>query len=259
MYVVVRTGGKQYCVSAGDILEVEKLEGDIGQTVTLEDVLLVSNGDDVMIGQPNVEDVSVHAKITGQHRGKKIIVFRYRPKKRIRVRKGHRQYRTRLVIESIVVNGETYVADKIDSTSDVASDVEVGSGDEGIGLHELSQSAGLADDLSVNELDKSEATVKDSSSDEDVIVADEIPADEINTIEESSDAQPELDSNIDEVDSVEVIDEAEMSAEEDNTSMEEDLDAKEDSPSNEVNSDEESSDIQVESNDDEESSEVDYR
>ncbi len=101
MYAVIRTGGKQYRVAPGDILEVEKLEGQVGDTITLDDVLLVADGEKVTIGQPTVEGASVTAKITGQHRGEKILVFRYRPKKRIRVRRGHRQYLTRIQIESI--------------------------------------------------------------------------------------------------------------------------------------------------------------
>jgi len=101
MYAVVKTGGKQYRVAAGDILEVEKLVGDVGDSLTLDEVLLVADGDNVTVGRPMVEGASVTAKITGQHRGKKIMVFRYRPKKRIRVRRGHRQYLTRLEIESI--------------------------------------------------------------------------------------------------------------------------------------------------------------
>jgi large subunit ribosomal protein L21 len=101
MYAVIRTGGKQYCVAAGDTLEVEKLAGNIGEAVTLSDVLLVSRGDTVTVGAPNVDGASVTAKITGQYRGNKILVFKYRPKKRIRVRKGHRQYLTRLQIEAI--------------------------------------------------------------------------------------------------------------------------------------------------------------
>lgn len=101
MHAVIRTGGKQYRVAPGDIFEVEKLDANIGDIITLTDVLLVSNGDDVKIGQPLVDGATVTAKITGQHRGEKIMVFRYRPKKRIRVHKGHRQYLTRLQIQSI--------------------------------------------------------------------------------------------------------------------------------------------------------------
>lgn len=103
MYAVIRTGGKQYRVSAGDILEVEKLSGNVGDTISLNDVLLVSDAGSVQVGQPTVDGASVSAKITGQYRGNKIRIFKYRPKKRIRVRRGHRQYLTRLEIESVNV------------------------------------------------------------------------------------------------------------------------------------------------------------
>jgi large subunit ribosomal protein L21 len=101
MYAIVRTGGKQYRVAAGDILQVEKLDGNVGDTITLSDVLLLADGDSVTVGRPKVDGASVTAKITGQHRGEKIRVFRYSPKKRIRVRKGHRQYLTRIEIQSV--------------------------------------------------------------------------------------------------------------------------------------------------------------
>jgi large subunit ribosomal protein L21 len=103
MYAVIRTGGKQYRVATGDTLEVEKLNGSVGDTITLSDVLLIVNGEDLQVGQPTVAGATVTAKITGQHRGDKIRVFKYRPKKRIRVRKGHRQYLTRLHIQAIGV------------------------------------------------------------------------------------------------------------------------------------------------------------
>ncbi len=106
MYAVVRTGGKQYRIAPGDILEVEKLAGEVGDSVVLDDVLMVSSDDGVKIGQPKVEGASVTARITGQHRGEKILVFRYRPKKRVRVRRGHRQYLTRLQIHKI--SGEDF-------------------------------------------------------------------------------------------------------------------------------------------------------
>ena len=109
MYAVVRTGGKQYRVAPGDILEVEKLPGNVGDSVVLDDVLLVSGDDGVNIGQPNVDGASVTARITGQHRGEKILVFRYRPKKRVRVRRGHRQYLTRLQIHKISGEGFEFV------------------------------------------------------------------------------------------------------------------------------------------------------
>jgi len=101
MYAVIRTGGKQYSVAPGQILEVEKLDGSVGDSITLDDVLMIVDEGDVKIGQPQLEGANVTAKITGQYRGEKIRVFRYSPKKRIRVRRGHRQYVTRLQIETI--------------------------------------------------------------------------------------------------------------------------------------------------------------
>jgi large subunit ribosomal protein L21 len=109
MHAVIRTGGKQYYVTAGDILEVEKLEANVGDTIALADVLLLAGNGDVTVGQPTVSGATVTVKITGQHRGQKIRVFRYRPKKRIRVRKGHRQYLTRIQIQSIrLADGTEY-------------------------------------------------------------------------------------------------------------------------------------------------------
>lgn len=109
MHAVIRTGGKQYYVTAGDILEVEKLAGNIGDTIELADVLMLAGNGDVTVGQPTVDGAAVTAKITGQYRGTKIQVFRYRPKKRIRVRKGHRQYLTRLHIQTIrLADGSEY-------------------------------------------------------------------------------------------------------------------------------------------------------
>lgn len=101
MYAVIRTGGKQYRVAAGDTVEVEKLDGAVGDTVTITDVLMVADGESVQVGRPVLEGAAVTARITGQYRGDKIMVFKYRPKKRIRVRKGHRQQITRLQIGTI--------------------------------------------------------------------------------------------------------------------------------------------------------------
>ena len=126
MYAVVRTGGKQYRVGPGDILEVEKLTGKVGDSVVLDDVLLVSSGNDVRIGQPNVDGASVTAKITGQHRAEKILAFRYRPKKRVRVRRGHRQYLTRLQIHKISGEDFEFVEEvqKVAAPQPVAEEVE---------------------------------------------------------------------------------------------------------------------------------------
>jgi len=102
MYAVVKTGGKQYRVSPGDSVEVEKLPYEVGQQVELDQVLLVANGNGAQIGQPLVEGAKVKATVTRQVKGRKIIVFKYRSSKRYRRKQGHRQNYTRLRIDEIV-------------------------------------------------------------------------------------------------------------------------------------------------------------
>jgi large subunit ribosomal protein L21 len=101
MYAIVRTGGKQYQVEAGDTLRVEKLLGEVGDTVELSEVLLVVDGEIVKIGQPMVDGAKVVAKIVEQGRHKKIIVFKKKKRKGYQVKKGHRQMYTALTIETI--------------------------------------------------------------------------------------------------------------------------------------------------------------
>jgi large subunit ribosomal protein L21 len=101
MYAIVRTGGKQYQVACGDQLRVEKLDGNVGDTIHLDDVLMVVDGDQVRIGQPVLESVKVIAKIAEQGRAKKIIVFKKKRRKGFQVKKGHRQSFTGLKIEEI--------------------------------------------------------------------------------------------------------------------------------------------------------------
>ena len=100
MYAVVKTGGKQYKVSEGDLLKVEKLEGAVGDTVELNEVLMVG-GDKVAIGTPFVPSVSVTGKIIEQGKDKKILVFKSKRRKDSRKLNGHRQPRTMLKIEKI--------------------------------------------------------------------------------------------------------------------------------------------------------------
>jgi len=102
MYAIVRTGGKQYQVACGDMVRVEKLDGEIGQAVDLSEVLLVADGDNVRIGQPLLADVKVVAKIAHQGRDKKVIIFKKKRRKGYRLRRGHRQSFTALKIEEIV-------------------------------------------------------------------------------------------------------------------------------------------------------------
>ena len=98
---VVRTGGKQYKVREGQVLRVEKLEGDVGHTVDLSDVLLVSSGEsETTIGQPNVAGAKVQAEIMRQALGKKVMLVKYKSGERA-VKRGHRQPFTQLKITSI--------------------------------------------------------------------------------------------------------------------------------------------------------------
>ena len=101
MYAVIKTGGKQYRVAQGDKLRVEKLPGNVGDTVTLGEVLLVGSGEGVKIGQPVVSGAKVEAKIVAHDRGEKIIIFKFRRRKNYRRKTGHRQPFTALEITSI--------------------------------------------------------------------------------------------------------------------------------------------------------------
>jgi len=101
MYAIIRTGGKQYQVSAGDRLRVEKLAGNIGDTVEIDDVLLVADGEDVTIGQPVVDSAKVTAQIVEQGKQKKVVVFKKKRRKGYKLKKGHRQQFTALEIKEI--------------------------------------------------------------------------------------------------------------------------------------------------------------
>ena len=100
MYAVVRTGGKQYKVAAGDTLKIEKIEGAVGDVVELNEVLMVG-GDDTKIGAPLIEGAKVKAKIVEQGKDKKIIVFHSKRRTGYRKKYGHRQPLTRLQITGI--------------------------------------------------------------------------------------------------------------------------------------------------------------
>src|SRR6476469_9858232 len=111
MYAVIETGGKQYRVEVGTELEVELLDVEPGKTITIDRVLLVADGDESTIGRPLVADASVSAEVVNQTRGPKLISFKYRPKARSRVKKGHRQELTTLRIADITFGGKSAAKD----------------------------------------------------------------------------------------------------------------------------------------------------
>ena len=111
MYAVIETGGKQYTVELGTELEVELLDVEPGQEINLERVLLVADGESTAVGQPIVADAAVSARVLRQDRGVKTISFKYRPKARRRVKKGHRQELTILKITEVRLGSKSAAAE----------------------------------------------------------------------------------------------------------------------------------------------------
>ncbi|GAF26283.1 ribosomal protein L21 [Moorella thermoacetica Y72] len=103
VYAIIMTGGKQYRVSEGDTLRVEKLPAEVGEKVVLDKVLAVGEGADLKVGKPYVEGAKVTASVQAQDKAPKIIVFKYKPKKNYRRKQGHRQPYTQLQIEKIEI------------------------------------------------------------------------------------------------------------------------------------------------------------
>lgn len=101
MYAIIKTGGKQYRVSEGDSIFVEKLEAAEGEVVTFDEVIVVSKEDALVVGKPFVEGAKVTAKVEKQGKARKILVFKYKAKANYRRRQGHRQPFTKVVIEKI--------------------------------------------------------------------------------------------------------------------------------------------------------------
>jgi large subunit ribosomal protein L21 len=101
MFAVLKTGGKQYKVIQGDLIEVEKLESDIGDKVTLDQVLMVGEGEDVEVGSPYISNCQVTGEVVKQGKGAKIIIFKKKRRKNYRRKNGHRQFITQLKITEI--------------------------------------------------------------------------------------------------------------------------------------------------------------
>ena len=111
-YAIIESGGKQYKAVEGESIEVDRLPVDAGEKVGLERVLMLVDGDDVTVGTPTIGDMLVNTTVMDHFKGPKIIVFKYSPKKRIRVKSGHRQQYTRLMVDAIGKPGETRKAAK---------------------------------------------------------------------------------------------------------------------------------------------------
>ncbi len=103
MYAVIASGGKQYKVREGDILRVEKIAGDVGEAVSFDQVLMLADGDNVQVGTPVVDNALVSGHIVEQGKARKVLVFKYKRRKRYRRKQGHRQLFTAVRIDSIQV------------------------------------------------------------------------------------------------------------------------------------------------------------
>jgi large subunit ribosomal protein L21 len=110
MYAVVNSGGKQYKVREGEILRVEKLQGEVGGPVTFERILMLADGEDITIGQPVLKSVAVRGHIVEQGKAKKVLVFKYKRRKGYRRKRGHRQDFTAIRIDTIEAKGSEGLA-----------------------------------------------------------------------------------------------------------------------------------------------------
>jgi large subunit ribosomal protein L21 len=103
MYAIIENGGKQYKAVPGSNLELDRMQKEEGSKITLDNVLLISDGEEITIGTPTIKGAKVKATILEHFKGRKIIVFKYIPRERYRRKKGHRQHYTRLKIDEITV------------------------------------------------------------------------------------------------------------------------------------------------------------
>ncbi len=100
-YAIIESGGKQYKAVPGQTIEVDRLDGDVGEKIVLDSVLMVSDGKETQVGQPTLKGAKVETTVVAQFKAPKIVVFKYKPRNRYRVKTGHRQQYTRLKIEGI--------------------------------------------------------------------------------------------------------------------------------------------------------------
>ena len=122
MYAVIETGGKQYRVEVGTELEVDLLEVEPGQEITIDRVLLVADGDESTIGRPVVEDAAVSVEVVRQARGEKVVSFKYRPKARSRAKKGHRQELTVLRVTDVRLGKKSAADEQRKADADARSE-----------------------------------------------------------------------------------------------------------------------------------------
>ena len=123
-YAIIETGGKQLRVEPGRFYDIELLPVDADSSYTIDKVLLIHHEDEISIGQPFIEGASVEGTVMGHRRGRKVIVYKMQPKKKTRKKRGHRQEITRLMIDSINLNGSVLGGSAATEEAEVDSNVE---------------------------------------------------------------------------------------------------------------------------------------
>lgn len=122
VYAVIRSGGKQYRVSPGQTVRLERLDGEAGDRIDFDDVLLVNGDGRVAVGSPNVETATVRGEIVEQGRGRKVLVFKYKNKTRYRRLRGHRQLHTAVRVEEVQLGDQSWSARQANSDASGASE-----------------------------------------------------------------------------------------------------------------------------------------
>lgn len=117
MYAIFQSGGKQYEAKPGSVIKLEKIPGEIGDQVVLDQVLLTADSGQVEVGQPFLQDVAVQGRIVEQNRHKKIVIFKHKRRKDYRKKQGHRQFYTAVLVESINRPGEEEYSSEAESNS----------------------------------------------------------------------------------------------------------------------------------------------
>ena len=112
MYAVIETGGKQYRVTEGDVINVEKLDAEVGKAVTIKEVLVVEKEGETLVGAPYVTGASVKAEVLESGKGPKVVIYKYKAKKDSKKKQGHRQPYTQLQIKSITIRASRKKAEE---------------------------------------------------------------------------------------------------------------------------------------------------
>jgi len=112
MYAIIETGGKQYRVTEGDIISVEKLNEEVGKTISIKEVIVVEKANDTLIGAPYVAGATVKAEVVENGKADKVVIYKYKAKKDSKKKQGHRQPYTKLQIKSITVRAKKAAADE---------------------------------------------------------------------------------------------------------------------------------------------------